>query len=101
MGNTRTSPNRTFARLRKRGRELCATERLLPSARERLPGSGPVQLALALAADVLGNDGRARDIYQRLKFKLIGGLPRDVWVLTEGRVRAAIDAVERDHGRDR
>jgi Family of unknown function (DUF6166) len=64
-------------------------------------GSGPAQLALALAADVLGDDDRARDVYQRLKFKLIGGLPRDGWVLTEDQVRAAIDAVERTRGRGR
>jgi hypothetical protein len=34
-----------------------------------------VLLALALAADVLGDDERAQDVYQRLKFKLIGSLP--------------------------
>jgi hypothetical protein len=32
------------------------------------PGSGPAQLALALAADVLGDDEQAQDVYQRLKF---------------------------------
>jgi hypothetical protein len=31
-------------------------------------GSGPAQLALALAADVLGDDDKAQEIYQRLKF---------------------------------
>src|SRR5262249_13872052 len=31
-------------------------------------GSGPAQLALALAADLLGDDGAALDIYQALKF---------------------------------
>ena len=31
-------------------------------------GSGPAQLALALAADVLGDDVKAQNIYQRLKF---------------------------------
>ena len=30
-------------------------------------GSGPAQLALALAADVLGDDRKALEIYQRLK----------------------------------
>jgi Family of unknown function (DUF6166) len=64
-------------------------------------GSGPAQLALALAADVLGDDERALDVYQRLKFKLIGGLPHEGWVLTEGRIRAAIDAIEQDRGRPR
>ena len=30
-------------------------------------GSGPAQLALALAADVLQDDDKAQEIYQRLK----------------------------------
>ena len=61
-------------------------------------GSGPAQLALALAADVLQDDDRAQEIYQRLKFKLIGGLPHEGWVLTEHQVRAAIQAIERERG---
>jgi hypothetical protein len=59
-------------------------------------GSGPAQLALALAADVLDDDGRAQDVYQQLKFKLIGGLPHEGWVLTENRLRAAIDTIEQE-----
>ena len=64
-------------------------------------GSGPAQLALGLAADVLGDDERARDVYMRLKFKLIGTLPRAGWELTEDRLRSAIDAIERERGRPR
>ena len=64
-------------------------------------GSGPAQLALALAADVLGDDDRALQLYQRLKFKLVGGLPRDGWVLTEARVRSAIDDIRHEQGRRR
>jgi hypothetical protein len=64
-------------------------------------GSGPAQLALALAADVLGDDDRAQDVYQQLKFKLVGRLPKDGWMLTEGQVRAAIDAIEQERGRPR
>jgi hypothetical protein len=64
-------------------------------------GSGPAQLALALATDVLGDEERAQDSYQRLKFKLIGGLPKDGWVLTEDRIRAAIDAIEQEQSRGR
>src|SRR5436305_12723191 len=64
-------------------------------------GSGPAQLALALAADVLGDDERAQDVHQALKFKLVGGLPHDGWTLTESRVRAAIDAIEQERGRKR
>src|SRR5262249_42771271 len=48
-------------------------------------GSGPAQLALALAADVLGDDDRTQAVYQQLKFKLIGGLPKEGWELTEDR----------------
>jgi len=62
-------------------------------------GSGPAQLALALAADVLGDDERAQDIYQRLKFKLIGSLPKDGWEMTEDRVRSAIEAIEQERCR--
>jgi|SRR5665213_353995 len=57
-------------------------------------GSGSAQLSLALAADVLGDDDKARKVYQRLKFKLIGGLPHEGWTLTEGRVKAAIEQQE-------
>jgi hypothetical protein len=64
-------------------------------------GSGPAQLALALAADVLGDNDRARDVYQRLKFKLVGGLPREGWELTEDRIRSAVEAIERERGRSR
>ena len=38
-------------------------------------GSGPAQLALALAADVLGDDEAALGVYQRLKFRVVGRLP--------------------------
>ena len=64
-------------------------------------GSGPAQFALALAADVLGDDDYAQEIYQRLKFKLIGGLAHEGWVLTEGRVRSAIDDIRQEQGRRR
>ena len=64
-------------------------------------GSGPAQLALALAADVLGDDDRAQSAYQKLKFKLVGGLPHEGWVLTESRVRSAIDAIEQERGHAR
>jgi hypothetical protein len=62
-------------------------------------GSGPAQLALALAADVLGDDDKAQEVYQRLKFRLVGGLPDEGWVLTESRIRSAIDAIEQERSR--
>jgi hypothetical protein len=64
-------------------------------------GSGPAQLALALAADVLGDDKRAQEIYQRLKSKVVAGLPHEGWVLTEHRLRAAIEAIEQERERSR
>ena len=60
-------------------------------------GSGPAQLALALAADVLGDDEAAQDVYQHLKFKLVGRLAEDGWSLTEGQLRETIrDIQQRD-----
>jgi hypothetical protein len=53
-------------------------------------GSGPAQLALALAADVLGDDEAALDVYQRLKFRVVGRLPADAWALTADELAAAI-----------
>ena len=54
---------------------------------------------MALAADVLGDDDRARAIYQKLKFRLTAGLPSEGWVLTEDRIRAAIYAIDQERGR--
>jgi hypothetical protein len=58
-----------------------------------------MQLALALAADLLGDDGRAQDVYQQLKFKVVGGLPRDGWTLSELTLMSAVETIERDRGR--
>src|SRR5438552_332483 len=57
-------------------------------------GSGPAQLSLALAADVLGDDDQAQDVYQQLKFKVIGSLPHDQWTLTEDQLRQAIQQIQ-------
>jgi hypothetical protein len=46
-------------------------------------GSGPAQLALALAADVLRDDEAALTVYQRLKFRVVGRLAKESWSLTE------------------
>jgi hypothetical protein len=64
-------------------------------------GSGPSQLALALAADVLGDDEAALDVHRRLKSRLIAGLPRDGWALTEEQVRRAIADIRRQRGEGR
>lgn len=57
-------------------------------------GSGPAQLALALAADALGDGTRAVHVHQRLKFTLVGRLPRDCWSLTRDQVCEAIVRLE-------
>jgi hypothetical protein len=58
-------------------------------------GSGPAQLALALAADVLADDEAALEIYQRLKFRVVGGLPHGGWTLTEEELAEAIQSLRR------
>ena len=53
-------------------------------------GSGPAQLALALSADVLGDDEAALAVYQQLKFRVVARLPADGWQLTDGELAEAI-----------
>ena len=53
-------------------------------------GSGPAQLALALAADVLRDDEAALGLYQRLKFRVVGRLPEAGWALTEDELAATL-----------
>jgi hypothetical protein len=64
-------------------------------------GSGPAQLALALAMDVLGDADRAQRVYQTLKFKLVGRLPDHGWELSEDQLISAITAIERGQKRER
>ena len=59
-------------------------------------GSGPAQLALALAADVLGDDEAALAVYQRLKFRVVGRLPEEGWSLTAGELAEAIRSLGAD-----
>ncbi len=61
-------------------------------------GSGPAQLALALAADVLGDDEAALGVYQRLKFRVVGRLPGHGWTLTEAELADALRALARHDG---
>lgn len=61
-------------------------------------GSGPAQLALALAADVLADDEAALDVYQRLKFRVVGRLPEEGWTLTEVELAEAIRSLAPAHG---
>lgn len=60
-------------------------------------GSGPAQLALAICADVLGDDEHALAVYQRFKDVNITNLPRDRdFMLTEKTVRDAIAHIDRE-----
>jgi hypothetical protein len=61
-------------------------------------GSGPAQLALALAADVLRDDKVALDLYQRLKFRVVGRLPADCWTLSEAELADALRDLARPEG---
>lgn len=61
-------------------------------------GSGPAQLALALAADVLADDEAALGVYQRLKFRVVGRLAADAWTLTEGELADTIRSLARPDG---
>ena len=61
-------------------------------------GSGPAQLALALAADVLGDDQAALGVYQRLKFRVVGRLPHDGWVLTDADLADTLRSLARPDG---
>jgi hypothetical protein len=49
---------------------------------------GPAQLALAILADLFGDDERARRHYDRLMRRVISRLPAD-WVLTGAEVESA------------
>jgi hypothetical protein len=64
--------------------------------RQAADGFNWSQLALALAADVLGDDEAALDVHRRLKSRLVAGLPRDGWALTEEQVRRAIHDIQRE-----
>ncbi len=61
-------------------------------------GSGPAQLALALAADVLGDDEAALGVYQRLKFRVVGRLPADGWTLSEADLANTLRTLARPDG---
>lgn len=56
-------------------------------------GSGPAQLALALLADYLGNDDRARALYQAFKFAVVAKLPKRGWSLTSRDIDHALQTI--------
>ncbi len=54
---------------------------------------------MALCADALGDDDRARAVYERLKFKVVAALAGDTWTLTADRMRAAVADIARTQAR--
>jgi len=60
------------------------------------PGSGPAQLALAIMAEHLENDGLAEEQYQAFKWAVVVKLPREGWTLTSDEIEqvlAKLDSV--------
>jgi len=58
-------------------------------------GSGPAQLALALLADVLGDDDRAVRLHQPFKWRVIARLAQeDPWRLTRLEILGHVEALE-------
>ena len=55
-------------------------------------GSGPAQLALAMLADVTGDDATALRHYQRFKFDKIAPLPSGEWEITAEQVNDWLQA---------
>ena len=55
-------------------------------------GSGPAQLALAILLDLYPDRGDewAEAQHQQFKFKVIGGLDKDSWTLTEQDIEKAL-----------
>lgn len=60
-------------------------------------GSGPSQLAIALAADVLHDDGRALAVYQTFKQVFIAKIDQGApWEYGESYLDKALKEIERD-----
>jgi hypothetical protein len=59
-------------------------------------GSGPSQLALALCADALGDDVRAKKIHQAYKWAHVVHFEGERWRLTADEVRQACERLERE-----
>jgi len=57
-------------------------------------GSGPAQLAFALALDATHDLRRAKYVHQELKRRIVAELPYDEWTLTVDEVLATIKAIE-------
>src|ERR1700674_4182466 len=60
-------------------------------------GNGPVQCALAILADALGDDLRAVRVHRGFHFYIIAALPRHLpWQLTAAEVIAIVEEIEQN-----
>lgn len=59
-------------------------------------GSGPAQLALAIAADVIGDDEQAVAIHQALKFRVIARIADNNFILFKDELAETISALFRE-----
>ena len=60
-------------------------------------GNGPAQCALAIVADVLGDDLRAVRVHSGFHFRTIAALPRHLsWQLTQAQVLAIVEDIEQN-----
>lgn len=58
-------------------------------------GSGPAQCSFAILMDYLGDEQRARELYQDFKFTTIAKLPRNqAWTLTGRQIEQQITRIE-------
>jgi hypothetical protein len=57
-------------------------------------GSGPAQLALALCADVTGEDDRAVNVYQHFKNGIVSGMAKSGWEFSEAAMLTVIEKIE-------
>jgi hypothetical protein len=58
-------------------------------------GSGPAQCAFALLVDYLGDEARARRVYQEFKFRVIAALPTNSeWTLTGVQIEKALAVID-------
>lgn len=62
------------------------------------PGSGPAQLALALAVHATGDNWLALRVYQDLKMLVISQLAVEGWELTRDQVLGFVDRIAADIG---
>lgn len=63
-------------------------------------GSGPAQLAFAIAMDYCGDPRIARGIYQDLKWAVVAGLPRERWELGADVIEPFVSAAKSDLAED-